>query len=63
MPLGEAVEARVLTCLERVEKLLDDLDRLAADPSGRPQHQRLQAEMRRELESAEKAIKAAHDPQ
>lgn len=55
------VQALVLSCLERVEHLLNDLDRLAADPNGYHQQQRIRADMRRELDAAVEAIRA-HDP-
>jgi hypothetical protein len=52
------VQALVLSCLERVASLLQELDRLGADPHGHHQRQRVRAAMRRELEAAEDAIRA-----
>jgi hypothetical protein len=60
MPSDDVVQSLVLSCLERVENLLNDLDRLASDPNGEQQRQQIQADMRRELEAAEKAIRANH---
>ena len=62
MPSDDMVQALVLSCLERFETLLNDLGRLAADPHAHQQLQRVQAEMRRELEAAEKTIRSPHDP-
>ena len=61
MPSDDMVQALVLSCLERFETLLNDLGRLAADPHGHQQLQRVQAEMRRELNAAEEALRE-HDP-
>jgi len=61
MPSDDMVQALVMSCLERFENLLNDLDRLAADPLGHQQLQRVQAEMRQELNATEEAIRQ-HDP-
>jgi hypothetical protein len=61
MPFDDLVEDRVLRCLERVEALLHDLGSLTAD-TDRQQRQQIATEMRRELEAAEKALRAMHDP-
>jgi len=61
MSLDDTVADRLLARLERVETLLNDLDRLADDSDEQEQHQRIRAEMRRELEAAEKEIGAIHD--
>jgi len=60
MSLDDTLEDRLLACLERMETLLNDLDRLADDAEGQ-EHQQIRAEMRRELEAAEKAIRAIQD--
>jgi len=61
MSLDDTVADRLLARLERVETLLNDLDRLADDSDEQEQHQRIRAAMRRELEAAEKEIGAIHD--
>jgi hypothetical protein len=62
MPSDDVLQALVLSCLERVENLLNDLDRLASDPNRHQQRQQIQADMRRELEATEKAFRANHGP-
>jgi len=64
VPFDDAVQAFVLSCLNRFETLLTKLGRLAADPNARQERQELQEAMRRELHAAENVIKAfgTHDP-
>lgn len=63
-PFDDPVRAFVVGCLERVQRLLTDLDRLATAPNGRQQRQRVREDMRRELEAAEDVITlfSRHDP-